>query len=169
MARTYFSYNSLRTIKRETLERGFHVTSSSPYWWTKTKHLSFASFARPPEIVYFTSVIGVSRGWLKTPYKLSTWRSGDLSAVTTTEVGWKSGCVAVCSQTERNVMIKTQSMLECDWRYFFIVIVLLYYKCTLLQDSPVASNVRPSFSLVALVHLHPTHNTRTEVHQAFLS
>ena len=49
---------------------GFHVTSSPPCWWTKTKHLSLASFVRPPEVVHFTIVIGVSRGWLKTSYWL---------------------------------------------------------------------------------------------------
>ena len=47
---------------------GFHVTSSPPCWWTKTKDLSLASFVRPPEVVRFSIVIGVSRGWLKTSY-----------------------------------------------------------------------------------------------------
>ena len=44
------------------------MTSSPPYWWTKTKDLSLASFLRPPEVVHFSIVIGVSRGWLKTSY-----------------------------------------------------------------------------------------------------
>ena len=47
---------------------GFHVTSSPPCWWTKTKDLSLASFVRPPEVVHFPVVLGVSRGWLKTSY-----------------------------------------------------------------------------------------------------
>ena len=47
---------------------GFHVTSSTPYWWTKTKDLSLASFVRPPAIVHFSIIIGVSRGWLKTSF-----------------------------------------------------------------------------------------------------
>ena len=47
---------------------GFHVTSSPPCWWTKTKDLSLASFVRPPEVVRFSIVIGVSRDWLKTSY-----------------------------------------------------------------------------------------------------
>ena len=46
------------------------MTSSPPCRWTKTKDLSFASFVRPPEVVHFSIVIGVSRGWLKTSYSL---------------------------------------------------------------------------------------------------
>ena len=45
----------------------FHVTSSSPCCWTKTKHLSLAPFVRPPAIVHYTIVI-VSRDWLRTVY-----------------------------------------------------------------------------------------------------
>ena len=44
------------------------MTSSPPCWWTKTKDLSLASFVRPPKVVHFSNVIGVSRGWLKTSY-----------------------------------------------------------------------------------------------------
>ena len=44
------------------------MTSSPPCWWTKTKDLSLASFVRPPEVVDFSIVIGVSGGWLKTSY-----------------------------------------------------------------------------------------------------
>ena len=44
------------------------MTSSPPCWWTKTKDLSLASFVRPPEVVYFSIVIFVSRAWLKTSY-----------------------------------------------------------------------------------------------------
>ena len=44
------------------------MTSSPTCWWTKTKDLSLASFVRPPEVVYFSIVIGVSRDWLKTSY-----------------------------------------------------------------------------------------------------
>ena len=44
------------------------MTSLPPCWWTKTKDLSLASFARPPEVVNFSIVIGVSIGWLKTSY-----------------------------------------------------------------------------------------------------
>ena len=44
------------------------MTSSPPCWWTKTKDLSLASFVRPPEVVRFSIVIGVSRDWLKTSY-----------------------------------------------------------------------------------------------------
>ena len=47
---------------------GFHVTSSPPCWWTKTKDLSLASFVRPPEIVHYSIVICVSRDWLQTNY-----------------------------------------------------------------------------------------------------
>ena len=42
------------------------MTSSPPFWWTKTKDLLLASFVRPPEVVHFSIVIGVARGWLKT-------------------------------------------------------------------------------------------------------
>ena len=51
---------------------GFHVTSSQPCWWTKTKDLSLASFAHPPEVIHFSVVIGVPRGWLKTSIGLKT-------------------------------------------------------------------------------------------------
>ena len=44
------------------------MTSLPPCWWTKTKDHSSASFVRPPEVVHFFIVIGVSRGWLKTFY-----------------------------------------------------------------------------------------------------
>ena len=44
------------------------MTSSPPCWWTTTKDFSLASFVRPPEVVHFFIVIGVSRGWLKTSY-----------------------------------------------------------------------------------------------------
>ena len=37
----------------------FHVTSSPPCWWTKTKDLSLASFVRPPE-VYISLLLLVS-------------------------------------------------------------------------------------------------------------
>ena len=47
---------------------GFHVTSSLPCWWTKTKDFSLASFVRPQEVVRFSIVIGVSRDWLKMSY-----------------------------------------------------------------------------------------------------
>ena len=47
---------------------GFYVTSSQLCWWTKTKDLSLDSFVRPPEVVYFSNVIGASRSWLKTSY-----------------------------------------------------------------------------------------------------
>ena len=47
------------------LKGGFHVTSSPPCLWAKTKDLSLA-FVRPPEVVHFSIVIDVSRGWLKT-------------------------------------------------------------------------------------------------------
>ena len=52
------------------------MTSSPPCWWTKTKDLSLASFVRPPEVIHFSIVIGVSGGWLKTSYrKLFTWKT----------------------------------------------------------------------------------------------
>ena len=44
------------------------MTSWPPCWWTKIKDLSLASFVRPPKVVHFTIVIGVSIGWLKTSY-----------------------------------------------------------------------------------------------------
>ena len=48
----------------------FHVTSWPPCWWTKTRDLSLASFVRPPEVVRFSIVIGVSRDWLKSSYSV---------------------------------------------------------------------------------------------------
>ena len=36
------------------------MTSSPPCWWTKTKDLSSASFARPPEVVLFSILLLVS-------------------------------------------------------------------------------------------------------------
>ena len=47
------------------------MTSLPPCWWTKIKDLSLSSFVRPPEVVHFSIVIGVSRSWLKTSY--SDW------------------------------------------------------------------------------------------------
>ena len=47
---------------------GFHVKSSPPFWWTKTKDLSLASFVRPPEVIHFSIVVGVYRGWLITSH-----------------------------------------------------------------------------------------------------
>ena len=47
---------------------GFHVTSSLPCWWTKTKDLLLASFVRPAEVALFFIVIGVSGGCLKISY-----------------------------------------------------------------------------------------------------
>ena len=44
---------------------GFHVTSSPPCWWTKTKDLSLAPFVRPSAIVHYIIVICVSRCWLQ--------------------------------------------------------------------------------------------------------
>ena len=46
------------------------MTSTAPCWWTKTKDLSLAPFVRPLEVVHFSIVIGISRGWLKT----SCWK-----------------------------------------------------------------------------------------------
>ena len=51
------------------------MTSSPPCWLTKTKDLSLASFVRPPEVVHFSIVIGVPRGWLKTSYCLNAKKS----------------------------------------------------------------------------------------------
>ena len=48
------------------------MTSSPPSWWTKIKDFSLASFVRPPEVVHFSIVIGVPRGWLKTSYIKNT-------------------------------------------------------------------------------------------------
>ena len=44
------------------------MTSLRPCWWTKTKDLSLAPFVCPPEVVHFSIVIDVPRGWLKTSY-----------------------------------------------------------------------------------------------------
>ena len=45
------------------------MTSLPPCWWTKNvKDLSLASFVRPPKVVHFSIVIGVSRDRLKTSY-----------------------------------------------------------------------------------------------------
>ena len=55
-----------------TIKGGFHVTSSPPCRRTKTKDLSLASFVGPPEVVHFSVVIGVSRGWL-VEYKRNTF------------------------------------------------------------------------------------------------
>ena len=44
------------------------MTFLPPCWWTKTKDRSVASFVRPLEVLHFSIVIGVPRGWLKTSY-----------------------------------------------------------------------------------------------------
>ena len=36
------------------------MTSSPPRWWTKTKHLSLASFVRSPEVVLLSILLFVS-------------------------------------------------------------------------------------------------------------
>ena len=36
----------------------FHVTSSPPCWWTKTKDLSLAFFVRPPALLSVSREIG---------------------------------------------------------------------------------------------------------------
>ena len=61
----FHEYNMTCTCEKCNQKRvigGFHVTSSRPCWWTKTKDLSLASFVRPPEVVHFSIVIGVPRG-----------------------------------------------------------------------------------------------------------
>ena len=40
--------------------------TSSPCWWTKTKGLSLPFFVRPPEVVHFSTVIGVSQRLIET-------------------------------------------------------------------------------------------------------
>ena len=47
---------------------GFHVTSSSPCWWTETNDLPLAPFVRPPAIVHRSIVICVLRDWLQITY-----------------------------------------------------------------------------------------------------
>ena len=42
------------------------MTSSLPCWWMKTKDLLLASFARPPEVLHSSIVIGVSEIATKT-------------------------------------------------------------------------------------------------------
>ena len=47
----------------------FHVTSSPPCWWMKTKDLSFAPFVRPPAIVHYIIVILSLETGCKPPIK----------------------------------------------------------------------------------------------------
>ena len=54
------------SLTRAATIGGLHVTSSPSCWWIKTIDLSLDIFVRPPAIVHFTIVIGVSRDWLKT-------------------------------------------------------------------------------------------------------
>ena len=44
--------------------------SFPPCGGQKQKISHLASFVRPPEVVLFFIVIGVSRGWLKTSYRV---------------------------------------------------------------------------------------------------
>ena len=73
----YFGFTLKKKLPLHCIQiGGFHVTSSPPCWWTKTKDLSLASFAGPPEVVHFSIVIGVPRGWLKTScplIKINIW------------------------------------------------------------------------------------------------
>ena len=59
---------ALQPRQFEAAGGGFHVTSSSPCWWTKTKDLSLAPFVCPPAIVHCSIVICVSIDWLQTLY-----------------------------------------------------------------------------------------------------
>ena len=45
---------------------GFHMRSSPPCWWTKTKDRSLVPFVRPPTILHYGIVNCVSRDWLQT-------------------------------------------------------------------------------------------------------
>ena len=58
-----------------TIKGGFHVTSSPPCWWMKTKDLLLGSFVRPPKVIPFCIVIGVTTVWLETswPGLLEAW------------------------------------------------------------------------------------------------
>ena len=58
-----------------------HVTSSPPCWWTKTKAHLLESSVRPPEVVHFSIVIGVSRGWLKTSYLKNFFHHSSIKVV----------------------------------------------------------------------------------------
>ena len=73
LSRRLWGGTSLKTAAKEANELcgskgGFHVTSSPPSWWTKTKDLSLASFVLPPAIVHYIIVICVSRDRLQTTY-----------------------------------------------------------------------------------------------------
>ena len=65
----------------------FHVTSSLPCWWTKTKDLSLSPFVRLPAIIHFLSQeIGC-----KPSVQLAASRQrkeDDLSPLTTKNVSW---------------------------------------------------------------------------------
>ena len=58
-----FNFITMTTID------GFHVTSTSPCWWTKTKDPSLAPFVCAPAIVHYSIVICVSRHWLQATYR----------------------------------------------------------------------------------------------------
>ena len=58
-----FNFITMTTIN------GFHVTSTSPCWWTKTKDSSLAPFVCAPAIVHYSIVICVSRDWLQATYR----------------------------------------------------------------------------------------------------
>ena len=61
--------NTYGAFTPELINRWFyHMTSSPPCWWTKTKDLSLAPFVRPPEIVHCCIVIRIYRAWLQTTY-----------------------------------------------------------------------------------------------------
>ena len=51
---------STQKPKKQKVVGGFHMTSSPPCWWTKTKDLSLASFVRLPEVVLFSILLLVS-------------------------------------------------------------------------------------------------------------
>ena len=94
---------------------GFHVTSSPPCWWTKTKDLSLApAFVCPPTIVHCSIVICVSRDWLLTTSSDSReqeWRSGE-STHLPPMWPWLD------SQTRRHMWVEFVGSLLCTERFF---------------------------------------------------
>ena len=62
------TYLLCKILKASLLRGGFHVTSATPCWWTKTKDLLLDSFVRPPATVHCSIVIYVSVDSLQTVY-----------------------------------------------------------------------------------------------------
>ena len=59
------------------------MTSSPLCWWTKTNDLSLATFVCPPEVLDFSTVIGVPSGWFLAVITQEVWGEAAVTILVT--------------------------------------------------------------------------------------